>query len=138
MEKVLLEKYLHQFEHLEAILHVQTLYEGRRKEANVMDFDDLLSKTLELFRTCEDVAADYQTQFRQVLVDESQDTNRLQAELVDTMVLEQGLLMVVGGHGRSLSSWRAAHVDNLLPVPQRYAAAQVFNLETQYRTVPEV
>lgn len=138
VEKVLLEKHLHHYEHLDPIVRVQTLYEGRRKEANVMDFDDLLSKTLELFKTCEDVALSYQTQFRQVLVDEYQDTNLLQAELVDAIASKHGNIMVVGDDAQSIYSWRGANFENILQFPQRYPGAQVFKIETNYRSVPEV
>jgi DNA helicase II / ATP-dependent DNA helicase PcrA len=138
VEQVLVTKHPHQLEHLDPIVRVQNLYEGRRKEANVMDFDDLLSKTLELFQTCEDVAERYQNQFRQVLVDEYQDTNRIQAELVDLLASRHGNIMVVGDDAQSIYSWRGANFENILQFPKRYPAAQVFKIETNYRSVPEV
>lgn len=120
------------------IERVQVAFEGRKKETNAMDFDDLLSKTLELLQTCEDVAAVYQAQFQHVLVDEYQDTNRIQAELVDALSRRHGNVMVVGDDAQSIYSWRGANFENILQFPQRHPGARVFKIETNYRSVPEV
>ena len=138
ISKVLAEKY-HYFIPLAAeIEKVQIAYEGRKKDANSLDFDDLLSKSLELFLTCEDVAAGYQKQFRHVLVDEYQDTNRLQAELVDSLAAKHGNIMVVGDDAQSIYSWRGANFENILDFPKTHPGAKVFKIETNYRSVPEV
>jgi DNA helicase-2/ATP-dependent DNA helicase PcrA len=120
------------------IEHVAITYEGRKKEANSMDFDDLLSKTLELFVTNEDIAARYRRQFQHVLVDEYQDTNRLQAELVDSLAAEHGNVMVVGDDAQSIYSWRGANFENILRFPEKHPDAVVHRIETNYRSVPEV
>lgn len=120
------------------IEHVQLAYEARKKETNSLDFDDLLSKTLELFHTCPDVAESYQTQFQHILVDEYQDTNRIQSELVDLLGLKHGNIMVVGDDAQSIYSWRGANFENILQFPQRHGGAQVYKIETNYRSVPEV
>lgn len=120
------------------IERVQNLYEARKKESNSMDFDDLLCKTLELFLTNEDIAEQYQSQFRHVLVDEYQDTNKIQAELVDCLARRHGNIMVVGDDAQSIYSWRGANFENILQFPKRYPDAQVFKIETNYRSVPEV
>ena len=138
VRKVLGEKY-HYFIHLEMEIEaVLNFYEGKKREANVMDFDDLLCKTLELFLTNEDVAAEYQSQFRHVLVDEYQDTNRIQADLVACVARKHGNIMVVGDDAQSIYSWRGANIENILDFPKRYPGAQVFKIETNYRSVPEV
>jgi DNA helicase-2/ATP-dependent DNA helicase PcrA len=77
ISKVLTEKYRYFIPLAQDIERVQTAYESRKKEANSMDFDDLLAKTLELFLTQPEVADQYQRQFQHILVDEYQDTNRL-------------------------------------------------------------
>ena len=138
IEQVLLAKYRYFIPLAEQIAHTQITYEARKKNANAMDFDDLLSKTLELFRTCPDVAESYQQQFQHVLVDEYQDTNRIQAELVDAFAFRHGNIMVVGDDAQSIYSWRGANFENILQFPQRHADAQVFKIETNYRSVPEV
>ena len=120
------------------IERVQIAYEARKREANSMDFDDLLSKTLELFQTAEDVAAIYQDQFQHVLVDEYQDTNLIQSDLVDLIARRHGNIMVVGDDAQSIYSWRGANFENILKFPARHPHAQVFKIETNYRSVPEV
>ncbi|MCX6969218.1 MAG: ATP-dependent helicase [Verrucomicrobia bacterium] len=138
VRQVLGEKY-HYFIHLEMEIEaVLNSYEGKKREANAMDFDDLLCKTLELFLTNEDVAAEYQNQFRHVLVDEYQDTNRIQADLVACLARKHGNIMVVGDDAQSIYSWRGANIENILDFPKRYPGAQVFKIETNYRSVPEV
>ncbi|HEY5705701.1 MAG TPA: ATP-dependent helicase [Terrimicrobiaceae bacterium] len=122
----------------EQIARVQVAYEARKKEANAMDFDDLLSKTLELFQTAEDVAKNYQDQFRHILVDEYQDTNRIQAELVDSIARRHGNVMVVGDDAQSIYSWRGANFENILQFPVKHPQTQVFKIETNYRSVPEI
>lgn len=117
---------------------VQVLYEARKKDANSMDFDDLLSKVLELFQTCGDVAAIYQKQFRHVLVDEYQDTNRIQAELIDTLARDHRQVMVVGDDAQSIYSWRGANFENILAFPRRYEGAKVYRITTNYRSVPQI
>jgi DNA helicase-2/ATP-dependent DNA helicase PcrA len=120
------------------IEHVAITYEGRKKEANSMDFDDLLAKTLELFVTNDDIAARYRRQFQHILVDEYQDTNRLQAELVDSLAAEHGNVMVVGDDAQSIYSWRGANFENILRFPEKHPDAVVHRIETNYRSVPEV
>ncbi|MDD5201368.1 MAG: ATP-dependent helicase [Terrimicrobiaceae bacterium] len=122
----------------EQIERVAVAYEGRKKEANSMDFDDLLAKTLELFTTNEEIEARYQRQFQHVLVDEYQDTNRLQAELVDRIAARHGSIMVVGDDAQSIYSWRGANFENILRFPERHPGAEVHKIETNYRSVPEV
>lgn len=138
IRKVLGEKYRY-FIPLEVeIGRVQGVYEARKKSTNTMDFDDLLCKTLELLLTNPDVAERYQQQFRHVLVDEYQDTNRIQAELVDLLAAKHGSIMVVGDDAQSIYSWRGANCENILRFPERHAGAKIYKIETNYRSVPEV
>ena len=136
--KIVLDKYPYFISFSEIIERVQTAYEGRKKDSNALDFDDLLSKVLELFLTSEDVAKHYQQQFRHVLVDEYQDTNRLQAELVDVLSAKHKSLMVVGDDAQSIYSWRGANFENIMDFPKHHAGAKVFKIETNYRSVPEI
>jgi len=138
ISQVVASKYRYFMPLIAQIERVQVAYEGRKREANSLDFDDLLSKTLELLQMCEDVAAQYQQQFQHILVDEYQDTNRLQAELVDWLGRKHGNIMVVGDDAQSIYSWRGANFANILDFPKRYPTAQVFKIETNYRSVPEV
>ncbi len=135
---ILAERYPYFLPVEEQIHRVAMTYEGRKKEANSMDFDDLLAKTLELFTTNAEIAARYQRQFQHVLVDEYQDTNRLQAELVEAIAAQHGNVMVVGDDAQSIYSWRGANFENILRFPERHPDAEVHKIETNYRSVPEV
>jgi len=120
------------------IAQVATAYEARKKEVNVLDFDDLLSKTHELLLTHPGIAATYQRRFRAILVDEYQDTNRLQAGLIDTFAAVHKHVMVVGDDAQSIYSWRGADFANILEFPKRYPDSVIHRIETNYRSVPQI
>jgi DNA helicase-2/ATP-dependent DNA helicase PcrA len=113
-------------------------YESKKMEANVVDFDDLLVKSLSLLKRNEAVRDLYQRQFQFILVDEYQDTNHIQSEFIDVLAARHGNVMVVGDDAQSIYSWRGADCLNILEFPQRYPKAQVYRIETNYRSVPEV
>jgi DNA helicase-2/ATP-dependent DNA helicase PcrA len=127
------------FEHLrEPIKRLLTAYEEKKRSTNSVDFDDLLVKTLELLRENAGLRESYQRQFDFVLVDEYQDTNRVQAELIDLLAGRTQNVMVVGDDAQSIYSWRGADFRNILEFPDRYPGAKVFKIETNYRSVPEI
>jgi len=103
-----------------------------------VDFDDLLQKTLLMIQQNERIAEIYRRQFQFILVDEYQDTNKIQADLVDLLARDHRNLMVVGDDAQSIYSWRGANFQNILEFPKRYPDAQVFKIEMNYRSVPEV
>src|ERR1700726_2334366 len=103
-----------------------------------MDFDDLLEKTLLMLRHHEGVGVFYRRQFQFILVDEYQDTNKIQADLIDTLARDHRNVMVVGDDAQSIYSWRGANFQNILEFPKRYSDAQVFKIEMNYRSVPEI
>lgn len=138
VQQILSERYQYFLGIENQIQRVQHAYELRKRDANAMDFDDLLAKVLELFATCPDVAETYQRQFQHILVDEYQDTNRLQSELVDVLGRKHGNIMVVGDDAQSIYSWRGANFENILQFPKRYPGAAVHKIETNYRSVPEI
>lgn len=120
------------------VLAVLELYGRKKRSLNAMDFDDLLVNSADLFRRHKDVLAHYQEQFLYILVDEYQDTNLVQAELVDLLAAKHRNLMVVGDDFQSIYSWRGADYQNIITFPKRYADARQFKLETNYRSVPEI
>ena len=127
------------FEPLAAqIEDVLTRYTARKKAQGLMDFDDLLVLWLKLLREHEDVRELYQKRFQFVLVDEYQDTNQLQAELIDLLAERYKNVMVVGDDSQSIYSWRGANYENIIEFPQRYPKAQVYKIETNYRSTPEI
>jgi DNA helicase-2/ATP-dependent DNA helicase PcrA len=113
-------------------------YEQKKRDLNAMDFDDLLSNGLKLFRDHPDIARKYRERFLYVMVDEYQDTNVIQAEWVDTIAAGSRNLLVVGDDFQSIYSWRGADFRNIMSFPKRYPDAKVFKLETNYRSVPEI
>lgn len=138
LEEVLEYRYPHLEEWLEEIRKVRKRYRKRKLDTNSMDFDDLLVLTLKLLAGHQDLRALYQKKFRHVLVDEYQDTNKVQCDLIDLLVGEKKYLMVVGDDAQSIYSWRGADMENILGFQEKYPDAQVFKIETNYRSVPEV
>ncbi|MGB0585366.1 MAG: ATP-dependent helicase [Limisphaerales bacterium] len=127
------------FEPLAAqIEDVLTRYTARKQAQGLMDFDDLLVLWLKLLKEHEDVRELYQKRFQFVLVDEYQDTNQLQAELIDLLGERYKNVMVVGDDSQSIYSWRGANYENIIEFPKRYPKAQVYKIETNYRSTPEI
>ena len=120
------------------IVKVHRAYEAKKRKLQAMDFDDMLVNGLRLFRERADVLGHYQEQFMHVLVDEYQDTNTIQAQLVDRLVGGHGNVMVVGDDFQSIYSWRGADFRNIMSFTDRYPKAVMFKLETNYRSVPEI
>jgi DNA helicase-2/ATP-dependent DNA helicase PcrA len=120
------------------IERVDRLYQERKRERNAMDYDDLLTNWKRLFEEKSEIAAIYQDQFEHVLVDEYQDTNLLQAEIVDLVAAKHRNLTVVGDDAQSIFGWRGANFENIYRFPERYPDAQIFRLETNYRSTPEI
>jgi DNA helicase-2/ATP-dependent DNA helicase PcrA len=138
LEQIITSKFPH-FEPLTSqIKRVDRLYQTRKLERNAMDYDDLLVNWKRLMTEKPDIAAIYQEQFQHVLVDEYQDTNRLQAEIVDLVAVKHRNLMVVGDDAQSIFAWRGANFDNIFRFTDRYPNAQVFRLENNYRSTPEI
>jgi DNA helicase-2/ATP-dependent DNA helicase PcrA len=138
IEELLAEKFPYFLPLLENIQDVRERYERKKKATNSMDFDDLLQKTLLMFQQHERIAEIYRKQFQFILVDEYQDTNKIQADLVDLLARDHHNVMVVGDDAQSIYSWRGANFQNILEFPNRYPDAQVFKIEMNYRSVPEV
>jgi ATP-dependent DNA helicase UvrD/PcrA len=138
IEELLAEKFPYFLPLLEQIKDVQVRYERRKKSTNSLDFDDLLEKTLRMLKEHERIAAFYRRQFQFILVDEYQDTNKIQADFIDLLAAEHQNVMVVGDDAQSIYSWRGANFQNILAFPRRYPHAQVFKIELNYRSVPEI
>jgi DNA helicase II / ATP-dependent DNA helicase PcrA len=138
IEELLAEKFPYFLPLLEQIKEVHARYECRKKSTNSLDFDDLLEKTLRMLKEHEEIAAFYRRQFQFILVDEYQDTNKIQADFIDLLAAEHQNVMVVGDDAQSIYSWRGANFQNILAFPRRYPRAQVFKIELNYRSVPEI
>jgi DNA helicase-2/ATP-dependent DNA helicase PcrA len=123
---------------VQQITRVDRLYAERKRERNVMDYDDLLLNWKRLLEERQEVARIYQEQFEHILVDEYQDTNRLQAEIVDLLAVKHRNVTVVGDDAQSIFAFRGASVEGIYEFPKRYPEARVFRLETNYRSTPEI
>ena len=138
IEDVIIRKYPY-FEMLsQQIMRVELIFQERKKERNVMDYDDLLLNWKKLLITKPEIAALYADQFQHILVDEYQDTNRLQAELIDLLAVKHRNVMVVGDDAQSIFKWRGAEFTNIYEFPKRYPEAEIYKLETNYRSTPEI
>ena len=123
---------------IDGMMKVHELYERKKREIQGMDFDDLLLNALRLLRECPDVAEHYGRTFRHVLVDEYQDTSRIQSDFVDLLASAHDNLMAVGDDFQSIYSWRGAEIANFLDFRSRHPAARIYKLERNYRSVPGV
>jgi DNA helicase-2/ATP-dependent DNA helicase PcrA len=137
-EALIAERFPYFLPLLDKIQDVRDRYEKKKKATNSMDFDDLLQKTLLMFQQHERIAEIYRRQFQFIMVDEYQDTNKIQADLVDLLARDHRNLMVVGDDAQSIYSWRGANFQNIVEFPKRYPDAQVFKIEMNYRSVPEI
>ncbi|HEX8476616.1 MAG TPA: ATP-dependent helicase [Pyrinomonadaceae bacterium] len=120
------------------IVRVDRIFMERKRERNVMDYDDMLLNWKRLLLEKDEIARLYQEQFEHILVDEYQDTNKLQAEIVDLLAVRHRNVMVVGDDAQSIFAFRGAEWTNIYEFPQRYPDARVFRLETNYRSTPEI
>ena len=116
------------------IADVYLMYQKRLKENNAMDFDDLICKTVELFKKNSDVLEFYQRKFQYIMIDEYQDTNGAQYELVKLLAAKYKNLCVVGDDDQSIYGWRGADIRNILDFEKDYPDAKVIKLEQNYRS----
>ncbi len=135
---VVVERFPHFAHVVEEIEQLVELFHAKKQRLNLLDFDDLLLGWKRLFDEHPRIREYYAIKFRQVLVDEYQDTNRLQAELVDLTAGQTGNLMVVGDDAQSIYSFRGADFENILKFPERHAGTTIYTLTTNYRSTPQV
>ncbi len=117
-----------------ALKNIYIRYSERCKQANAMDFDDLLVYTYMLLKNHEDIRQKYIERFQYVLVDEYQDTNYAQQEIVVLLTKEHGRVCVVGDDAQSIYSFRGANIDNILDFQKQYDGARLSKLEQNYRS----
>jgi DNA helicase-2/ATP-dependent DNA helicase PcrA len=127
----------HYNELAERIAPFAKAYELKKREQKVCDYDDLLEHWLVLLKTAPEVRAYFVERFRHVLVDEYQDTNTLQAQIVDTIGAHHRV-MVVGDDAQCIYSWRGANFENIMTFPDRHPGTVIHRIETNYRSTPEI
>jgi DNA helicase II / ATP-dependent DNA helicase PcrA len=140
--RTIAEMLKHQYGYFEQlatqIADIQQRYATRKRATNAMDFDDLLVLWLRLMQQHVEVRETYQRRFQFILVDEYQDTNKLQSDLIDLLAARHQNVMVVGDDAQSIYAWRGANFQNILKFPERYPAAKIYKIETNYRSTPEI
>ncbi|MCM0650741.1 DNA helicase PcrA [Clostridium swellfunianum] len=131
------ERYKRENEHnfrLNKVADVYALYQKRLKANNALDFDDIIFKTVQLFKEHKDVLEFYQRKFRYIMVDEYQDTNMTQYELVRLLSAGHRNICVVGDDDQCIYEWRGANIRNILDFEKDYPEAKVIKLEQNYRS----
>ena len=117
---------------------IYQLYEQRCKQANAMDFDDLLVLTFQLFHEHEDIRQKYADRFDFILVDEYQDTNHVQMSIIMQLCKEKQRVCAVGDDSQSIYSFRGANIDNILNFQRQLKGAKLFKLEQNYRSTQNI
>lgn len=123
---------------IDKIMDVFGEYENRLKEANALDFDDLLTKTYQMLLTCDEAREFYTNRFKYILVDEFQDTNVVQYELVRLLSQKHKNVFVVGDEDQCIYTWRGASYKNISRFIRDYENVKMFKLEANYRSTPNI
>ena len=116
------------------VAHLYKEYQERLKNANAMDFDDLIGNTIQLLKGHPDIQAELQKKIQYIMVDEYQDTNASQHELLSLLVSPEHNICVVGDDDQSIYSFRGADVDNILNFPQEFDGTHIIKMEQNYRS----
>lgn len=139
LSTVVEERAPHFSQWIEELERISVRYEAKKRLANAVDYDDLLRYWRQLVHDHSDVAQRLGAQFRYLLVDEYQDTNIIQAQIIERVAEHNGRnLMVVGDDAQSIYKFRGANYDNILKFAERNPGTEVFKLEVNYRSTPEI
>lgn len=122
----------------QSVAKVYEIYQSRLKTADAMDFDDMLCKTVELFQKCPDILEFYQNQFKYIMVDEYQDTNKVQYKFVSMLAARYGNICVVGDDDQSIYKFRGATIENILSFENTFKGAKMIRLEQNYRSTQNI
>lgn len=132
------EKIYSYLSNFDIIKRVYIEYEKELKKANALDFNDLLNKTYELFVTCPQVLEKYQNRFQYILVDEFQDTNKIQYDLVKLLSGKYKNIFVVGDEDQCIYTWRGANFTNIFDFQRDFDNVKLFKLERNYRSTKKI
>ncbi|MBU0683862.1 MAG: ATP-dependent helicase, partial [Candidatus Omnitrophica bacterium] len=138
LEKVLDGRYPYFFKFSDEIKKIKDMYEKKKRETENMDYDDLLLNWKYLLENVKEVREKFAGKFKYIMVDEYQDTNYLQAEIIDILGEKHKNILAVGDDAQSIYSFRGARVENILKFPEKFDNVKVFKLETNYRSTPEI
>lgn len=138
LEEVVLGEFEHFAEHLAALEQLRRAYEGAKRQRQLLDYDDLLVKLRDLLAVDEGASRAISQSFRCILVDEYQDTNRLQADLIKKLAATHDNVMVVGDDSQSIYAFRGATFRNIMEFPALFPGATIYKLEENYRSTQPI
>jgi len=138
LEEIILRDYPHFSEHLGPILQLEKAYADYKQQRSLLDYDDLLLKLRELLETRHDICEQLSDLYRAIMVDEYQDTNKIQARVVRLLCARHENIMVVGDDAQSIYSFRGAHFKNIMDFPKEFSNARIFKLEENYRSTQPI
>jgi len=138
IEKTIMEKYPQAVSFIDDIKKINNLYEKKKRESSNLDYDDLLIYWIRLLKTVPSAKERFTRQFRYILVDEYQDTNKLQFDIIKLLWTHHKNILVVGDDAQSIYSFRAANINNILNFPSEFEGTKIFKLETNYRSVAPI
>ena len=138
LEEIILDEFGHFADHIEDLSRLKTAYQSAKRQKQLLDYDDLLVMLRQLLLLDETARATISRQFRYILVDEYQDTNRLQAEVVRKLAATHSNVMVVGDDSQSIYAFRGATFKNIIEFPALFPGTQIYKLEENYRSTQPI
>lgn len=138
IKDILAEEYPQYEDHLEEILRLQVAFEEYKARHNLMDYDDLLIFLRKLLRDNDRVRNALSDRYKYIMVDEFQDTNKVQAEIVKLLALKHRNIMVVGDDSQAIYSFRGATIRNILDFPEEFPGCAIIKLEENYRSTQPI
>jgi DNA helicase-2/ATP-dependent DNA helicase PcrA len=136
--EIIQSRYPYFEEFIPEVEKIKESYIRHKKSSNNMDYDDLLTEWIKLLESVSQARKRYCEQFKYILVDEYQDTNRLQNKIIQILSSYHRNILVVGDDAQSIYSFRAADIKNILDFPKTFPDTKIFKLETNYRSSPEI
>ncbi|MEQ1794251.1 MAG: ATP-dependent helicase [Nitrospira sp.] len=138
LEEIILDEFGHFADHIEDLSRLKTAYQSAKRQKQLLDYDDLLVMLRQLLLLDETARMTISRQFRYILVDEYQDTNRLQAEVVRKLAATHNNVMVVGDDSQSIYAFRGATFKNIMEFPALFPGTQIYKLEENYRSTQPI
>jgi DNA helicase-2/ATP-dependent DNA helicase PcrA len=138
IEEVVLEGYSHFTHHMTELVQLEKLYQHYKKQRRILDYDDLLVKLLELLETQPDIRRHLSERYQHIMVDEYQDTNKIQARIIRLLCDVHDNVMVVGDDAQSIYSFRGANFRNIMDFPKDFPGARIVHLEENYRSTQPI
>lgn len=138
LDEIILEEFSHFADHSEDLGRLQKAYEAAKRQKQLLDYDDLLVMLRQLLLFDEAARTNISRQYRHILVDEYQDTNRLQAEVIRQLATTHQNVMVVGDDSQSIYAFRGATFKNIMEFPELFPGTTVYKLEENYRSTQPI